>query len=145
MLAKLQKLFVGLSPCLQKRQFTDESSAYFILCEINVLTSKLKSNSQHIYTSYGVRSGFSNAVPQSIDSLGQATCTHLKQFDKQHVKTLHVQWNQPWERNAMRPPALKDHKLLADGPTFQCNWTRYQTPSALRDHSFMVNWGGFSK
>ena len=43
---------------------------------------KIRPYTRSLLTSYGVRSGLSKARPQSIDNLGQATCTHL-------YKTLH--------------------------------------------------------
>ncbi len=30
-----------------------------------------------------------------------------------------------------RPPVLKDHMFLAEGPIFRCCWTGHQRPSAL--------------
>ncbi len=42
-----------------------------------------------------------------------------------------------------RPPVLKDHILVAEGPTFQCNWTCHQRPPVLKDHIFMANWAVF--
>ncbi len=38
-----------------------------------------------------------------------------------------------------RPPVFKDQIFLAEGATFQCNWTSYQRPPVLRDHIFMYN------
>ncbi len=38
-----------------------------------------------------------------------------------------------------RPPVLKDHIFLVEGPTFQCNWACHQRPPVLRDQIFMAN------
>ncbi len=35
-----------------------------------------------------------------------------------------------------RPPVLKDHILLTEGPTFLCNSICHQRPPVLRDHIF---------
>ncbi len=51
-----------------------------------------------------------------------------------------VQWT---DHCYERPPVLKDHILVAEGPTFQCNWTCHQRPPVLRDHIFMANWAVF--
>ncbi len=38
-----------------------------------------------------------------------------------------------------RPPVLKDQIFLAEGPTFQCNWTCHERPPALKNHICMAN------
>ncbi len=40
-----------------------------------------------------------------------------------------------------RQSVLKDHILLAEGPTFHCNWTFQQRPPVLRDHIFFMDNG----
>ncbi len=40
-----------------------------------------------------------------------------------------------WDHCHERPPVLKDHLLLVEGPTFWCNWTCHQWPPVLRDHT----------
>ncbi len=47
-----------------------------------------------------------------------------------------------------RPPVLKDHTFLAEGPTFKHNWTYHQRPPVLTDHIFYFfcgQWGGLSR
>ncbi len=46
-----------------------------------------------------------------------------------------------WRDNCSyeRPPVLKDHIFLAEGPTIPCIWSFHQRPPVLRDHSFMAN------
>ncbi len=36
-----------------------------------------------------------------------------------------------------RPPVLKDHTLLAEGPTYLYNWTSHQRRPVLTDHIFL--------
>ncbi len=38
-----------------------------------------------------------------------------------------------------RPPVLKDPIFLAEGPTFQCNWTWRERPPVFRDHICMAH------
>ncbi len=38
-----------------------------------------------------------------------------------------------------RPTVLKDHRFLAESPTFQCKLSCHQTPPVVRDHIFMTN------
>ncbi len=41
-----------------------------------------------------------------------------------------------WETTCLDRP-----HILAEGPTFQCNWIWYQRPLVLRDHNFMaIGW-----
>ncbi len=42
-----------------------------------------------------------------------------------------IQWHLSWETTAMRPPVLKDHIFLAEGPAFECiYWKCHQRPPA---------------
>ncbi len=41
-----------------------------------------------------------------------------------------------------RPPVLKDHIFLAEGPTFQYNWICHQRPPVLQDQ-WCGQWGAF--
>ncbi len=62
-----------------------------------------------------------------------------KSFAKCSHNKLLIQWNLSWETTAMRPPVLTDHTILAEGPTFQYNWTCHQRPPVLTDHIFVAN------
>ena len=46
---------------------------------LNFIIVNVSNNNSVLFTSYGESNGFSNALPQSIDKRGQATCTHLYQ------------------------------------------------------------------
>ncbi len=49
-----------------------------------------------------------------------------------------IQWTN-WQTTDMRDHLSWRTIFLAEGPTFQCNWTCHQRPPALRDHIFMAN------
>ncbi len=52
-------------------------------------------------------------------------------------------WNRLRDHCLERPPVLKDHTFLAEGLTFQCNWTCHQRPHVLTDHIFVANGWSF--
>ncbi len=49
-----------------------------------------------------------------------------------------IQWNLSWDHCHERPPVLIDQTFLAEGPTFQYNWTCHQRPPVLTDHIFVA-------
>ncbi len=47
--------------------------------------------------------------------------------------------NLSWDHCHESQPVLKDHILLTEDPTFQCNWSCHRSPPVLRDRIFMAN------
>ncbi len=76
-------------------------------------------------------------------SVGVRSMGQTNSFNTRLIKCVHNTLNRTailTEHCHERPPVLKDQIFLAEGPTFQCNWTScHQRPPVLRDHVCMAN------
>ncbi len=82
-------------------------------------------------------------LQHAINHLKFSTCSKCQYYMHHNPSTVKPVLRDPcWERLSV----LKHHIFLAEGPTFQYNWTCHQRPPVLRERPYINGqWGGLSR